>query len=266
MNFIRGTPIAMADKSNIIYMDVDDSSSEEDCKSHTRSRTRGKLKLFTNKFNKTEMKTRDSLNLIPPKLGRDTIFITGRSGSGKSTFVCNYIKQIRKIFPKKKVILFSFVENDMAFDRFKNDKNFIRMQLDDSIVDSPLTIKELAGCVTIFDDIMSSKEKDISIALNDLRDDILLKGRDHTNRGNDIFCLSTTHLIKNWRETRNLLNESNKIVFFPSGPSQNIRNFMKGQGLNKKMIEKIMNLGSRWVCISNSYPMHIIHEKGCFML
>lgn len=229
-------------------------------------RTRGKLKLITNKFGKSEFKTRDPLKLIPPKIGRDTIFISGRSGSGKSTFVCNYIKQIRKKFPGKKIILFSFVEDDSAFNRFKKDKNFIRMQLDDSFVENPVNVNELAGCVTIFDDIMSSKSKDISDALNDLRDDILLKGRDHTDSGNDISCLSTTHLIKNWKETRNLLNESNKIVFFPSGPSQNIRNFMKDQGLDKKIIEKIMTLGSRWVCISNSFPMHIIHEKGAFML
>ncbi|KKL56297.1 hypothetical protein LCGC14_2246800, partial [marine sediment metagenome] len=121
----------------------------------------GKMKLFNNEFGKSEviLKGTGNFSIMPPLTGRDCIFLSGCSGSGKSTFICEYIKQIKKIFPNKKIILYSFIEEDSAFEEFKNDKNFIRMKLTDDLVENPIDIKKLAGTVCVFDDIISENDK-----------------------------------------------------------------------------------------------------------
>ena len=36
-------------------------------------------------------------------------------------------------------------------------------------------------------------------------------------------------------------------------------------GFDKKTIEKILTLPSRWVLIGKEYPMYVLYEKGCFL-
>ena len=70
-----------------------------------------------------------------------------------------------------------------------------------------------------------------------------------------------------YKATRNLLNESNKVIFFNSGSNYHITRYLKTYcGLDPQTIKKITALKSRWTMISQSIPSYILHEHGLFMI
>ena len=70
-----------------------------------------------------------------------------------------------------------------------------------------------------------------------------------------------------YKQTRNQLNESNKVVFFNSGVNYHIVRYLKTYvGLDPQTIKRITALRSRWTMISLSIPMYILHEHGLFMI
>ena len=55
------------------------------------------------------------LKAIAPQEG--VVFITGATGSGKSTFVANFVKYYHKLYPKRPIWLFSKDNEDPALDK-----------------------------------------------------------------------------------------------------------------------------------------------------
>ena len=53
---------------------------------------------------------------------RTILYICGQSGSGKSYYTKNYVKQYHKAFPKKDIFLFSALESDTTLDTCKTIK------------------------------------------------------------------------------------------------------------------------------------------------
>lgn len=207
-----------------------------------------------------------SMTFIPlPQMlesGSERGYIAGAAGSGKSTYVGKYIEQYKKMFPGRPVWVFSRVENDYEIDR--NDVN--RMILNKSILQNPISPDELTGkngSLCIFDDIDTIPDKKINDAIHKLRDDIT-----ETGRHKKITCLSTGHQLMNYKKTRDLLNESNFVTFFPrSGSAYHIRRFLQLYcGLDKINIEKILRLPSRWVTIYKVYPIYVISERNCYLI
>lgn len=194
------------------------------------------------------------------KLDREVCYIAGPSGSGKSTYVANFAKQCKKINPDDELIIFSRLTKDKVLDKL----NPSRIKIDDNLIEDPIDIQEeLANSVTIFDDIDTIRDKQLRESVQDIRDDILETGR-HAK----ITCLCTSHQLMNYSKTRVLLNEATSCTFFPgSGSSYHIKRFLKEYaGLDKKQIQRILNLPSRWVTLHKSYPQYIIYQQGVYLL
>lgn len=215
------------------------------------------------------IKDNGTIIMLPNLKSRNTLYIAGPHGSGKSYYTAEYLKQYNKLFPKRDIIIFSRVEEDAAFDGVKNIR---RIKLDDDIIDYPIDCKkELRskhGSMVVFDDIDSIQDKKLLEAINKLRDDVLMSGRDQTDSGMNIDCICTNHQITDYQKTRNVLNESSHIVVFPkSGSSYGIQRALRLYGgLDKKQLDKILSIDSRAVCIHKRYPNYVIHEKGCYLL
>lgn len=200
------------------------------------------------------------IQLLPNTKTRDTNFVAGKSGSGKSTWISKYLAWYKKMYPNNNIYLFSRLAEDDVLDQYQP----IRITLDEELVTDPIDPdEELCDSLCIFDDTDTIKDKNIKKAINELKDDILQIGR-HEN----IFVCIVSHLINNYKETRTILNESMYITFFPSsGSPHSIRYMLKNNmGLDKKQIERIMNLPSRWVTIKNSCPLAVIYETGVYLL
>lgn len=201
---------------------------------------------------------------LPQKFesGSEHGYVAGPSGSGKSYYVGNYIEMFKKQHKNANVWIFSRVEEDKALD--KHDVK--RILLDDGILEDPIDPAELSKgkpTLVIFDDIDTIRDKDIRDEVLRLRDDVLETGR-HDN----ITSISTNHLIMDYKKTRTLLNEVKFVTVFPkSGTSYHIKRLLKEYvGLEKAMIQKIMNLPSRWVTVYKVAPMLVLYERGCFLI
>ena len=76
--------------------------------------------------------------LLPDKTAsRQIIYITGASGSGKSTFTRKFVKEYKKIWKDRDVYLFSALKEDESLDEIKPK----RFRIDESLISIPLDIE-----------------------------------------------------------------------------------------------------------------------------
>ena len=200
------------------------------------------------------------LPLIMVKDQTDRIMISGASGSGKSTFIRLYADQYHKLFPNNKVLLFSRLSEDKALDsanyikRIKVDENFLKLQYEP---------KDFKDSLNIFDDIDTFDNKYVCEAVKKLRDDLL-----ETGRHNNAYVIGVSHQLLNYKSTKILLNESNKVVFFPAsgGLYQVIRMMKNYFGLMPDQINMIKKINSHWICLSRMHPTLVIGERDIYIL
>lgn len=200
------------------------------------------------------------VRILPQRNTRECLYVSAPSGGGKSTFLSNYTKEFKKIFPKRRVILFSKIKKDDILDKL-NPK---RIPLDDNeLVTDPIMPEELENSLVIFDDIDTLRNKKIKSAMYELVDDLLETGR-HDN----IYVLITSHMLTNYKKTRTILNECKSITIFPySSTKKSIEYCLKNYfGLTKHQINKIMKLPSRWVTIFRNAPYYVIYSRGIYIL
>ena len=189
------------------------------------------------------------------------MYVAGPSGSGKSYFVSQILEKINRVQPNRKIYIISDVNTDEAFD---NIKNIIRLKIDEKMLfKKPIEPAVFADGLVLFDDIDSIQNKKLSKLINILRDSILTRGR-HEN----ISCIVTNHLLTNYKDTRIILNECNSFTFFPkSGASAGIKRLLETYvGIDKANVDDIFKLKSRAVTVYTNYPLHIIYEKGVYIL
>jgi hypothetical protein len=196
---------------------------------------------------------------------RDVVYCAGPAGSGKSTMAVKMVKDFLKVYPDYEFFLISrtHYSTDPAF----KDMTVNQILIDDDLIKNPIDItKELTdGCIILFDDFNTIQNDKLKKVVGKLLDDILECGRKLK-----IWCVITNHLVipNEKKQARTLLNEIRKIVVFPkSGSSQQISYALKQYfGFDKNQIDKVLQLKSRWVMISKSYPMYVVYEHGVYIL
>ena len=200
---------------------------------------------------------------LPPKDPdkRICVYVSGPSGSGKSTWASQFCKEYKKLHRKNKIVLFSPIQDDDNI----NELNPISFTLNaENILDeeSKVTLEELKDTLCIFDDIDAISDKKIRDGVRGLLSEILLTGR-HYN----ISTVCTSHILCNWKQSRDLLNESHMVVFFPKTNAYHIKNYLKNHcGFSKDQIQKILRLPSRWVAVHKNYPNYIISKDQAYII
>lgn len=192
---------------------------------------------------------------------RQCLYIAGPSGSGKSTYTSNFMKHWRRLNPRKEIIIFSRVPKDDAFTEKR--LNIKRIEINDDLLEDPIDIeKELKNSLVIFDDINTIRDKALREEVIHIQEDILEVGRHYR-----ICTICTNHKLMDYRATRSLLNECHYITFFSGNGSYHNKRFLKEYcGCDKKTIDKILKLKSRWITISKQYPMYCMCENEIFLL
>lgn len=264
-NIKKGIPIAQVneglhDGSIIKLIPEDDDSIEKIDKNIETSDFMYPFKVNKKKgyFKNIEL-SEGTLDPIPNPEKRECLYIAGPSGSGKSTYASHYIKKFKIMFPKRKIYVFSRLNEDEEIDKHKP----IRILLNEELLEDPISTEELKNSLCLFDDIDTIQNKQIKNCVKSLLEDILETGR-HQN----IYCIVTSHLMTNYKDTRIVLNESTSITFFvKSGDTYFIRQYLqKYGGLSKKQIDDILALNSRWVTLYKHYPKYILYQRGCYLL
>ena len=190
---------------------------------------------------------------------RQVFYVTGMSGSGKSTYVSKLVEIYHKLFPNNSIYLFSNKPEDPALDKFDYVK---RIKLDDSLVDDPIQLPELKNSLVIFDDIEAIPNKQLANEMDRLRDMILQQGRSYKVS----FCY-VSHLANNYKQTRTILNECHAITIFPAMCTKYSLKYLmeKYFGFGKHDLSKLLSLPSRWVTIHKA-PVFVLYEKGGYLL
>lgn len=195
----------------------------------------------------------------PKNSAREILYITGASGSGKSTYTLNYIKQYKKKHSKNEIWLFSALTEDETIDKIKPK----RIIIDDRLITEPIDLEDLKDSICIFDDIDVIKNKDHRAAVYDTLNAILETGR-HFN----ISCIITNHLPTAGKDTRRVINECHSVTYFPQAgaPGQMKRLLQDYLGLDNKTLKDIRKMNTRWATIFKNFPMCIMTEKKVFSL
>lgn len=194
---------------------------------------------------------------VPNKNIVSKTYVCGPSGSGKSYLIGNYLKEYRKMFRKSPIFVLSPIDEDPSLDK----ADIIRVDLDDHLIDNPISLEEFKDSMIVFDDTEGIKDKELKGYLDWLRDNALIRGR-HTNTR----MMYVAHLISNYKDTRQLLNESTEVVMYPkSSGTYAIKQYLKIQaGFEKDEIKRFLSLPSRWVMLCRWFPMIVMYEKGVY--
>ena len=222
-------------------------------------------------------------NIFPNLKLRDILYIAGQQGSGKSTYVKNYMQDYIRVFMPfetekclfedsysdesyddyHRIILFSNLKHDDVLD----NPLIIRPNMDDILEDPIDVVEDLKGSLCIFDDYTSLPKKERE-EVERVITSAMEVGRDHHgNKDDDIYVCIVRHMLKDYRKTRDILFESSAITFFPqSGSQKQIIDTLKGYcGFSKQQIEKIINLPSRWVTVHIRFPFYVLYSGGVFI-
>jgi len=193
-----------------------------------------------------------------PETERQILYITGASGSGKSTYTASYIKQYKKMFPKNEVYCFSALQDDESLD-VVNPKRII---VDETIYTSPIEVSEFANSCVVLDDIDVISDKKIREGVYSIMNQILEVGRHFK-----ITCIITNHLATAGKDTRRVLNECHSVTYFPfSGSNVGTKRLLEDYlGLDKHTIGRIKKCKSRWATIFKNYPNVVMCDKEIWL-
>jgi Cdc6-like AAA superfamily ATPase len=215
--------------------------------------------LITQKIREIETRGDEKVLFVPSK-ETERVFIAGRSGMGKSTIAKNYMIQYKEMYPDNEIFLISRHEEDSVYDSVINDLSHI--VVNGQLLDYEIELKDLTNSLVIFDDVDNLQDAKVSKKVHQLVDDLISNGRKY-----GIYVLYLGHQLSNYSKTRNIINEANKVFFFPGTSTYHVREFLqKKVGLEKGPIKKIMDLKSRWVCLNIMMPYNVIHENGVFII
>lgn len=206
----------------------------------------------------------DKFILTPCKeLERDVLYVTGRSGSGKSTFAGEFADEYHRIYPKRPIILFSLVTEDASIDR----KYIKKIDLA-KLVDAELSLEDFKKTLCIFDDVdadLLKNNKPLLAKMKSVQDQMLLMGRHHK-----ISVILLAHEGTRGKDSKRILNECNVITIFPYHMKPQHLNYLTKEyfGLTLAQRREMMKTAkqSRSVSYIQSYPPAIFSSKLCYMI
>ena len=207
-----------------------------------------------------ECKDGESLQLTPNnKTERQCIYICGQSGSGKSFFTTNYVKQYKKQFPKRDIFVISSIEEDKSIDSLKPKRINV---MHPEFMTEEFSAQDFKDSLVIADDVdvfpTRIKKKVMTIV-----NSILQIGR-HFN----VSLCFTTHSPTNGAETKILLSEAHIITVFAKTTGSRALKYLLDNylGMDKKQIEKLKKMKSRAVSVIRGYPQVVLGEKEAFLM
>jgi len=190
---------------------------------------------------------------------RTVNYVVGASGSGKSYYICEWVKDYKKKYKKNPIYLFSSLSSDETLDTIKPQ----RIILDATFLNEDIDLEMYRDSCCIFDDCDTISDKKMKAKVYTLMNMVLNTGR-HFN----ITVWSVNHTpTGNKTETKTILNEAHTLVYFPINMNRQLLYLLENYtSLDKKAINSIRKLNSRWVCIYKQYPQVVITDKKIIMM
>lgn len=242
------------------YLDTD-SESESGSNSDSSDEYVAKAKSIIKQKTMKDIDLHDGGHMnICPDSKPERIYISGANGSGKSTIASTYIREYQRIYPKNLIFMFSIHEYDDAYKGI----DMVRIDLKDpTLADEPLDTTKFKNCLIVFDDTDSLQDKKLQKFIDVLEKGLLTDGRKY-----GVYMLCLNHMLMNYTKTREKINECSRYVLFPSsGSTYHITRFLKVYcSMSRQQIQRVLNIPSRWVCVSLSYGQYVLYDTGAYLL
>jgi gluconate kinase len=196
--------------------------------------------------------------------GRDVIMVGGKSGSGKSHIARNFAIRYHELYPKRKIYLISYLDEDLTLDSVGNILKRINAEkFDDE--ETEYDIKDFKESLVIVDDVEGYERtnKKIFNGIQSVIDMVATMGRHIAS--SIVVC---SHLLTDYKRTRLFLGEAQQFVTFMHGASRKqIFGLLGGYaGLDDEEINELRKVNSRWICTRTQFPVVALHEKGAFLI
>lgn len=204
-----------------------------------------------------ELEPGDSIQVLPSEKS-ERVLVAGPSGRGKSTWACGYGKKWLENNPDGDIWIFVRTVGDPAFKGL--DYNEVQVE---KVDDLSFEIEDFSNSLCIFDDMEHiTDDKKKKKAIQHLMNDLITNGR---KLGIYTMCLS--HTLMKGTDSKVINNEANKIVLFPGGGDrQNLKFLQEYAGMQLNEARMIISVRSRWICLDQSMPRYLVHEKGVILL
>jgi hypothetical protein len=192
--------------------------------------------------------------VVLPDEEPERVFVAGKSGSGKSCWAAMYVREYCEMFPNRKVYLLSTHDDEKAY----HGLPVIQINLGEEFIKAPPGLEDFRDSLVLFDDCDNLVDKALTKVVDAVSNDLLCNSRKY---GTHVLTLH--HHLMDHNKTRTLLNESNRVVFYPQGGGYHVQRFLKVYaGLGSQAIQKVMREPSRWVCLDTRLPMSYVTENA----
>jgi len=200
--------------------------------------------------------------------GRQVIFVAGRSGSGKSTFIRNYAVAYQDYYDRP-CYIFSSKDSDPSLDKFYGQSygmlegKLKLFQIDiteDNIEEftSEKILGEFTKSLVIFDDVLMSDRK------MEKQVDRLLTLMMKLGRQAEISVIVSRHELQDTRN-KQVKEEAHMVICFPAHSfKKHIINFCTQIGVSVEGTKKILASQDRWVGIKTQAPLFAISTSQIF--
>jgi hypothetical protein len=195
---------------------------------------------------------------------RQSSYVAGPAGCGKTIYVATQIKAYKKIWPGLPVF-------GICKTRMEDDRGYKGLGIKQLSVEAlrkskkgKIDIKDMfgnAGCLIVFDDWDSfDKGTDRAYVLA-LMQDVLNLGRKLR-----ISVFVTSHQLTNYLETRPIIAEAESVTLFPRDTMRAAMSYMATKiGLSKDIVARLPRKG-RWVTCHKTNPMYLLSETEAELL
>ena len=208
-----------------------------------------------NPLEKVETNKDERIQIIPSSQSeRSVIYVVGMSGSGKSHWTTNYVKEYKKKFKKHKIYVISPITDDKNINSLKG----IRINPNSkAYMEDPPTVEDFQDSLLICDDIEAYDKKTVNRILN------LVNSICTTGRHFKTSLIFLAHTATNGNMSKILLSESQAIVLFPQTMQGRTCKYLLDSyfGFDKSQIEKVKKVKTRAIVIMRTYPMVIVTEN-----
>jgi len=193
---------------------------------------------------------------------RQAVYISGVSGSGKSTSAVTYIKKLRKSAPKyKNYPTYLWTANSIEDTVFKDLKNTYRINIEDYTNLADLSYTEFENCIVVFDD-WEALERPMLVYFRDMMKKLL-----EYSRKQNVVIIVITHMTQQGLLTKPIIFECDTFILYHRNNFNACRKFLQNyMDLDNDVMDKVKKMHGRCIYVRKSFPTCIISENKILLL
>lgn len=191
----------------------------------------------------------------------ERVYMAGKSGAGKSTLASSYALEYSKIHPENNIHVFSRHSDDPVY---SDDFEYEQIVVSDELLDAEIDLEDLRDSLVIFDDCdnLGATSPKLDKYIHRLVDDLMSNGRKYS-----ISVVYLGHQVMNYKKTRGLINEANKVILFNNSMAKhNLAYLETYAGMSKNGARKLTEMKSRWFEVVYGPINFVLHEKGAIII